>query len=286
MTAARATRRGALRATVAGLIRRGNRTVMLTPSPGPRFGNYLYYWLHAHIRQECGDDLRVQAQNVVAPWLAQLPALAGLSVPTGGVRPWDRRVWPATNHHQAFGSDFSATQLDRFIRHRLLDSPLLARADQPSAGTVVVNVRRGDYYSVPKFAQLFAFDIAAYLAIAVERVRARGPIERIHVVSDDPRWCREALDTQLRAVAAHVDYRGCQSPEEDFATIAGATRLIGTNSTFSYWGATPPPPASRRRTSSCHDSTLARFLTAAPTNSTRPGMSSRSCPAAGVCRPG
>ncbi|MDT1904142.1 hypothetical protein FPK34_25985, partial [Acinetobacter baumannii] len=56
----------------------------------------------------------------------------------------------------------------------------------------VVNVRRGDYYSVPEHRAKYGMDIRGYLSAAL---RALGAPADSPVVlgSDDPAWCVENL---------------------------------------------------------------------------------------------
>ena len=113
----------------------------------------------------------------------------------------------------------------------------LARRDEVDPQSLVVNVRRGDYYSVPSLRGRYSFDVPAYIDVALDAaVRGAGPVDRIHVVSDDVDWCLDRLDGRLRRRAATVEYRPPTStPQDDFRAIATSSRIIGTNSTFSYW---------------------------------------------------
>ena len=94
----------------------------------------------------------------------------------------------------------------------------------------MINVRRGDYYT--EFIDKYAFDQVGYVGAALERVR---PAERALVVSDDPDWCRENLTPS----SVRTGRPGIRRPDplENFLAVAGASRIIGTNSTFSYWAA-------------------------------------------------
>ncbi|GAA4407766.1 hypothetical protein GCM10023168_24190 [Fodinibacter luteus] len=214
------------------MVRRGSRTVRETP-PGLGFGNFLYLWLRADSEQARGHDHRVVRVPGMDPWLDMFPSIRGLLVERRDVRPWDRRD-PSWN--QRFGVEFTREELQAFIRRHLIGSQLtrLGDADRRS---VVVNVRRGDYYSVPRLRGQYSFDIPAFLDVALDAsVRGAGPVERIRVVSDDVGWCRERLDGLLRRRAGTVEYQALSStPQEDFRAVATSPRIIGTNSTFSYW---------------------------------------------------
>jgi hypothetical protein len=208
-------------------LRRGDRVVIMTPPAGLRFGNWLYLWLDAHQRTAAGEPTLVLEAPGMAPWLNEFPRLRDLTVTRDRMRFHDRREWDEESWTQRFGIDFTRSTLDAFI-----DSTLVPELHEDQGETLVINVRRGDYFSDPTHAARYGWDIAGYVADALA---AGGPAGRALVVSDDPQWCRDELDALIRATVAHVDYTR-PDPSANFRTIAGARRLIGTNSTFSYWG--------------------------------------------------
>lgn len=111
--------------------------------------------------------------------------------------------------------------------------------DNPKVGenTLVVNVRRGDYYSVPEYRAEFGMDVPGYVRRAVQSsVEANGLPSEVLVISDDIPWCRNNLHAHLSAIAPTrypVDRVG---PMDDLALLSRAHRLILANSTFSFWG--------------------------------------------------
>lgn len=217
------------------LVRRGHRTVILPP-PAVNFGNFLYLWLQAHRAQQNGRDVVVARVPRMDPWLELLPYVTDrLVIPQTEMSFFDRRD---LSSHQCWGADYIPSDVQRFVRDALLGSRLDLRAAERGDGHIVVNIRRGDYYS-PKFASRFAFNIPPYLEVALARsIAVGGPAESVHVVSDDIAWCRAHLETLFSARGLHVTYQPPDSgPVGDFAALAGARRLILTNSTFSYWGA-------------------------------------------------
>lgn len=228
-----------LRTLAAHAVRRGKRRIMLTPNPGPRFGNFLYYWLHASIRRSQGVDFRVETHNHLRPWLTELDRIREeLSIETSALRPFDRREWPPQNQLQNVGLDFTPTQLEAFVRRYLLSSRLLAHLRPGRNDEVVLNVRRGDYYSDPRFKELYGFDIASYVGVALQQVERMGAVRHITVISDDLGWCRRHLHHLLHSSVSSVSYGGrAPGPRGDFRTLATAQRLIGSNSSFCYWGA-------------------------------------------------
>lgn len=207
-------------------LRRGNRTIITPQNGGLRFGNLLYLWLQAHQRSATQGAVFVRSVPAMGLWLDEFPALRALTVAVGEVRFSDRRTWDADWLFQRFGIDFDRTTLDAFVIDAL--SPYVPLLDPDP---VVLNIRRGDYYT--DFADKYAFDQVAYVDAALERI---GGASHAIVVSDDQLWCRLNLDAVVRAHAHTVEY-AAPDPVENFRILAGSRRIIGTNSTFSYWGA-------------------------------------------------
>ncbi|KRE97319.1 hypothetical protein ASG76_00895 [Nocardioides sp. Soil774] len=216
-------------------VRRNGPVVLWTPED-VNLGNFLYHWMHAHAQQAAGQPVRALRTDVMEPWLATFPRADRLVVAGTDVGFRDQRV---LGYWQGWGRDFTREHLVDFVRDVLLDSPALAAAIDGASpeADVVVNVRRGDYYTDPRFRQRYAFHIADYVQRALDVSALRSPVHHVHVVSDDIEWCRAHLDGVLGAHAARVTYAdGPRSPVRDLATLAAAPRLILTNSTFGYWG--------------------------------------------------
>lgn len=215
-------------------LQRGRRTVLWTPNEGLGFGNVLYLWLHAYLRQRHGEQYRVLTPHAMHVWLEELPRVReALAVDRAQVRVSDRRDhgW-----FSRFGSDFSRAQLHGFVGDCLVGTSLVP-GPSPDPTSVTVNVRRGDYYATPHFRGTYGFDIAAYVDLALAKAATGCRIDRILVVSDGLDWCRLKLDRVLREHAEVVDYvADTDTPQDNFRVVATSQRLIGTNSTFSYWG--------------------------------------------------
>lgn len=208
------------------MLRRGERTVITTPATGLRLGNLLYVWLQAHRGTRAGVPTLARETRAMAPWLTAFPELTVLTIPRDAMHFNDRREWDEEWLYQRFGTDFTAEDIRAFVLQTL--APHVA---PDRTGTLVVNVRRGDYYG--EFASKYAFDQVRYLRSALERI---APAERALVVSDDAAWCRANLDSVLHSRVAHVEY-ATPDPLANFLAVAGSGRIIGTNSTFTYWGA-------------------------------------------------
>lgn len=208
------------------MLRHGDRTVITTPSTGLRLGNLLYVWLQAHRRTRAGTRTLALEVHPMKPWLTAFPGLAAFTIARDSMRFDDRREWDPTWLYQRFGIDFVADDLTAFVRETI--APHVA---PDATGTLVINVRRGDYYE--DFAGKYAFDQVGYVRAALERV---APADRALVISDDADWCRANLDTIIRRRVGDVEYAR-PDPLGNFLAVAGASRIIGSNSTFTYWAA-------------------------------------------------
>lgn len=216
------------------------------------FGNVLYL-LHWAATQRTNGTGRcwVLQTGATTPWLPVFPELKELLIARDdvGVRqprvlPWSqagRAALPAELLRGEVPPDkdepyrtFTEAYLVPGARRYLALQP----TDRFSGDRLVVNVRRGDYYSDPDNRASFSFPIETYLRLAVPAaLDADGPVEEIQVVSDDPAWCREHLGF-LSHLAPHLtieDRTG--GPVADFFRLVQTRRLVMTNSTFSYWAA-------------------------------------------------
>ncbi len=213
------------KSAIVNRMRRGDRTVLWTMDHGLGFGNHLYLWLHAHIEQAAGRDYKVLVTDAQRPWLDRIPSLKPLTIERANARFHDRREWGHTPRlYQRFGEDYDRESLQDFIRGRILPSITVG---QLSTDCVVLNIRRGDYYT--KYRAEYGMNVPGYVSVALALVDAEAPL---HIVSDDPSWCRTHLDGLHRGdltFAAH-------DPWENFVSVSTARTLVGTNSTFSYWG--------------------------------------------------
>lgn len=224
----RALVRGERAASVAvDRLRNGDRVVLCPPQAGLRLGNLLYLWLNAHHRTASGDTVFVRESAGMVPWRREFPGLRPLTLTAEQMRFSDRREWDAAWMYQRFGVDFTREQLAAFV-HDVFDDHREAKG----ADRLVVNVRRGDFYGT-EFEAKHGFEIVPYLEAALAEF-PRG--HDVLVVSDDPAWCRENLEGMLHGRASAVEYSE-PDPLRNLLTIARADKIIGANSTFSYWGA-------------------------------------------------
>ena len=216
-------------------VRASGRSVLWTP-PRIGVGNQLYLWLWARGQREAGVDAWVRHDPLMDPWLEEFPMLERLTLSSNEIRFRDRRV---LEFAQTWGHHYTGEQLRSFAAELVAEPPFAQRmrrlAPRIPPGTLAVNVRRGDYYSVPEHRARYGFDIVNWVDTAVPIALESGALSRIQLVSDDLEWCREHLG-HLGAVLPTSFERVGDGPQDDLATLAQASALVLANSTFSYWG--------------------------------------------------
>lgn len=216
------------------MVRDPSHQVILTPAR-IGVGNFLYIWMQVMIRRDRGLTTSATKTAPMEKWLEQFPAVREFLVDEANLPFTATRLH---GYYQGIGHDYSPDDLMSFCRRFLLDkSPFERLTEGYAAGTdtVVVNVRRGDYYSNPVHRGNYSFDIAEYVKVAVKSSRELAPIGRFVVVSDDVAWCQLKL-SWLQDEATVSWFDGAEGPAADLARLAAARRLILANSTFSYWG--------------------------------------------------
>lgn len=205
---------------------------MLWTEPRINLGNFMYHWLYAHTAQEGGRDVVVRHIPEMDQWIPYFPLTQRLTIQQRQIRISDRR---APGYFQLWHYDYLPSSLEVFADAMISSTTLPLRQDNDPQ-RLVVNIRRGDFLS-PEFADRFAFNQDGYLRAALERSRrVGGPIERIHIVSDDVTSCRAAfpwLTDEAQVTFASPE----PTPVQDFIELASARRLVLTNSTFGYWAA-------------------------------------------------
>lgn len=120
-----------------------------------------------------------------------------------------------------------------------IDPSSAVRSSRPAAlcreldaeGSVAVHVRRQDFTRIP------AFDVcdAAFYQNAMNELRARLPVARFFVFSDDPEWCKGHFTKDDETV---VDLPGSAAdPLMDLHLMSLANHHVIANSTYSWWAA-------------------------------------------------
>jgi hypothetical protein len=100
---------------------------------------------------------------------------------------------------------------------------------------VCVHVRRGDYVSIPLFAQTIGSCDVQYYRRAVERLSQAVVRPHFFVFSDDPEWAR--CELTFPGPTHVVDHNLGKSDTEDLRLMAACRHFIIANSSFSWWGA-------------------------------------------------
>lgn len=207
-------------------------------NPLARGGNYLYYWAWAYLEEKQGRPARVEYNPIIEEWLQEFPLIRHLSIDATSASKFFTE-WHGTYKHY-FGDSFTRDELWDFCRALVDSSPSfkerLTRMDNFfHADTCVINVRRGNYYTVAAHEEQYGFDIPAYVDESLAELSKQGrSVEDIVIVSDDVSWCLENLSEagtrRARTVADKT------SMFDDLAALCSAPSLVLANSTFSYWG--------------------------------------------------
>lgn len=215
---------------------RDEKDIVLIPAPNIGWGNIAYYWMQAMVRtRDEGIRCRVLHAPVMDQWLEVFEPVRQLVCDRSEIR------FLATREHgfyQNYARHYTEPDVDEFVSRYILPSRFgsMMQAATGAQDRVLINVRRGDYYSVPEYRGQYSFDIAEYVSVALERMESSAPVERVVVVSDDIDWCKVKLASRLAGF--DVEFSDpTEGAVHNLLRLATADRLILANSTFSYWGA-------------------------------------------------
>ncbi|MFJ3031498.1 alpha-1,2-fucosyltransferase [Rothia terrae] len=217
-------------------VRTGPEHYMFSP-PLARGGNWLYEWLKAYVMQQHGEKYFLVFETSMEPWIEEFPKLKELTASKDHVKFRSQR---SIAFHQNLEEHFPAELHRRFISEYLLSSPrFFERVTNAQKylgkNSLVINIRRGDYYSVPEIKSEYGIPTIRYVHTALEKALSLYTPSSIFVVSDDLKWCSENLDF-LKDIAPTSFTKYGSTMYDDLAMMAAAPALILTNSTFSYWG--------------------------------------------------
>lgn len=111
------------------------------------------------------------------------------------------------------------------------------RVQEEMLGTnsIAVHVRRGDYVSNPRNAQIYRQLDSEYYRACVDDWAKHRLAPRLFVFSNDLTWCRENL--QFKLPTRFVEHSGEGTTHEDLWMMSSAACCVIANSTFSWWGA-------------------------------------------------
>lgn len=214
-------------------IRRNGRVVHWL-GPHQRFGNQLFsaYFAHTDEPSAAGSVVLYHPHHGISVDI--FPEMRRrLFIERCDVRLTDRRVLPTQNPWT-----INWELMTDFLNTYVINSPLFARPFPTiDHSTLVINVRRGDYYSVPHIAREYAYCVEEYVTEAVSRsISLSGMPSRMLFVSDDIEWCRHNLAPILPS-GSEISFVTGSDATTDFLTVARAKRVIIPNSTFSMWAA-------------------------------------------------
>ncbi|MFW0110146.1 alpha-1,2-fucosyltransferase [Rothia sp. P13129] len=220
------------------VVRTGPEKVYLIPRIA-RGGNWLYEWMKAHAEHhETGNDVYVAQMPGMDVWLEEFPLLKDFTLDAQKIR---FRSLREIGMHQRIREQFTEEQIQRFVHEVLLSSEhfqqKIAHAQKyVGEDTLVINVRRGDYYSHAHIHKNFGIDTVAYLREATQHMLKVHAPSNILVTSDDTQWCAEHLGF-LEDIAPTQFEKIGYGMFGDFAALAVSRHIILTNTTFGYWGA-------------------------------------------------
>lgn len=218
-------------------VRTGPETLIVVP-PIARGGNWLYEWLRAdQISQENKALAFLTYREDMNPWLDEFPMLKNLTKDKNFVKFKTKRIIGA---HQDIYKHFSEKELDNFIEKYLLSPSFVNRQENSkkyvTPETLVINVRRGDYYSNKTVHYDFGIHTIEYIKLSLHLALKNLTPSNIIVVSDDLNWCARNLKFLTRIAPTSFEKIG-SGMFDDLATLSVAHHLILTNTTFGYWGA-------------------------------------------------
>lgn len=223
-----------MKARALSVVRRG-RPIAWCPE-WMNLGNLLYVGVWAFEGIMVGEPRRALLHRSSSASLDVFPELRRrLFIDPSDVRFTDRRLMPWSGRIDSEPDRYENPHLTAYINDVLLPASLVAaRPEDIGDDALVVNVRRGDYFSVPEHRAAFGIDSAAYTLAAVETaVQEGGTPSEIVIVSDDTAWCRE----HLQRLEEHAPVRVREGAMvDDLSALVHAPRLVLPNSTFSYWG--------------------------------------------------
>lgn len=213
------------------------------PNVGGRFGNQLYFCLHAHVRSlKTGEPCKYVANGACRAFKLE-PVLLSLGMgdhfcaeaPAGA----EVETLETTDYLQKVGVDFAVEQLRSFVEQTVLRSPAWEafREKNPAmADRCAVHIRQGDYRDLPQFD---CFDRERYLETCLSYVNVSHTPHKYSqaaVVSDDVDRCRAEWHGLLSRKFSQVDYvHHAENFVEDMLYVASSRMRILWNSTFSFW---------------------------------------------------
>jgi hypothetical protein len=102
---------------------------------------------------------------------------------------------------------------------------------------IAVHIRLGDYRTSTSAKKFHGLTSIEYYLRAIENLHQQTGIEEVLIISDEPEVAEELLLPKInnRTFTLHVDRTG--DAIQHLAKIANSAAIVGSNSTFSWWGA-------------------------------------------------
>ncbi len=104
-----------------------------------------------------------------------------------------------------------------------------------SSEAIGLHIRRGDYVSNAATNAYHGTCAMDYYESGLDAVRQGMSRPQCFVFSDDPRWARENLRTDIPTT--FVDVHGADRAHEDLRLMRACKSFVIANSSFSWWGA-------------------------------------------------
>lgn len=218
-------------------VRTGPNAYYIVP-PFARGGNWLYVWCKAFSQsRESGALAKTIPLPGMETWIEEFPLLTNLIAPSAKIPFRDLRFH---GFNQDVERSFSAEDRQAFIEQIILSSDKFRNRIREAQkliteDSLVISVRRGDYFSNPSINQTFGIDSVTYIRSALKMALSTFNPSNIIVTSDDLAWCESEL-SYLSQIAPTTFLKLDDTMFGDLAVLAAAHRLILTNTTFGYWG--------------------------------------------------
>lgn len=107
----------------------------------------------------------------------------------------------------------------------------------PSENTIAVHIRRGDYLENKKTRDFHGYCKDSYYIEAVESLRAIHQSLDTVLISSDDEDCARYFSSKIQAVGFQVSILENLDPTSTLYVLSRAHYFVGSNSTFSWWGA-------------------------------------------------
>ncbi|MDO4916765.1 MAG: alpha-1,2-fucosyltransferase [Rothia sp. (in: high G+C Gram-positive bacteria)] len=219
------------------ILRTGPEEVIMIP-PIARGGNWLYEWMAADIYSRRRNHIiKVTRAEGMAAWLNEFPLLEKLTLDKHTPFRWQRII----GHHQELHEHFTSHDFESCVNTYILSSESFMNRRRQlekyvSPDTLIINIRRGDYYSFPVIQEKFGIRTAEYVQVAIQEISSQTNFSGIVVTSDDLEWCAHHLSF-LNNYAPTLFTKLGDTMFDDLAILSLGSLFILTNTTFGYWGA-------------------------------------------------